>query len=141
VFGEKFLQTSTMSDKQGMEICESVSRLLVEELDTEDTRKRVKQMLTTYLKENNINEDAANLVDNFEWSVKVSLKNKQAPQLGVNTFSDDKKKGQFTVEQRKNKREIIEEGGHRVDISSELEEDKAKKEALEQTGDDHTSGW
>jgi hypothetical protein len=141
VFGEKFLQTSTMSDKQVMEICENVSRLLVEELDTEDTRKRVKQILTTYLKENKINEDAANLVDNFEWSVKVSLKNKQGPQFGVNTFSDDKKKGQFTVEQRKNKREIIEEGGHRVNISSELEEDKAKKETLEQTGDDHTSGW
>jgi len=130
-----------MSDKQGREICENISRLLVEEIDTEDTRRRVKQMIATYLKENNINEDATNLLDNFEWSVKVSLKNKQAAQLRVNTFSDEKNKGQFTVEQRKNKREIIEEGGNRVDISSRSEEDKVKKEALEQTGDDHTSGW
>ncbi len=63
-----------MSDKQGMEICENVSRLLVEELDTEDTWNRVEEMLATYLKENNLNEDASNLTDNLEWSVKVKLK-------------------------------------------------------------------
>ncbi len=68
------MQTTTMSDKQGMEICENVSRLLVEELDTEDTWNRVEQMLSTYLKKNNINEDAADLTDNLEWSVKVRLK-------------------------------------------------------------------
>ncbi len=63
-----------MSDKQGMEICENVSRLLVEELDTEDTWNRVEQMLARYLKDNNLNGDASNLTDNLEWSVKVKLK-------------------------------------------------------------------
>ena len=57
-----------------MEICENVSRMLVEELDSEDTWSRVEQMLAAYLKENNINEDATKLTDNLEWSVKVKLK-------------------------------------------------------------------
>lgn len=70
------METMNMSDKQGMEICENVSRLLVEELDTEDTWNRVEKMLATYLKENNITEDAADLTDNLEWSVKVRLKKK-----------------------------------------------------------------
>ena len=52
---------------------------------------------------------------------------------------DDKKKGKFTVEQKKKKTEIIEEGGHRVDVPNDVG-DEVKK-ALEQTGDDATSGW
>ncbi len=74
LFGENFMETMSMNDKQGMEICENVSRMLVEELDTEDTWIKVEQMLATYLKNNNINEDATNLTDNLEWSVKVKLK-------------------------------------------------------------------
>jgi len=74
LIGEKFMQTMSISDKQGMEICENVSRTLVEEFDTEDTWNRVEQMLASYLKENNINADAASLTDNLEWSVKVKLK-------------------------------------------------------------------
>ena len=68
------METMNMNDKQGMEICENVSRMLVEELDTEDTWTRVEQMLATYLKDNNIDQDASNLTENLEWSVKVRLK-------------------------------------------------------------------
>ncbi len=63
-----------MSDKQGMEICENVGRMLVDELDTEDVWNRVQDMLTDYLKNNNIEEDASDLTDKLEWSVKVRLK-------------------------------------------------------------------
>ena len=51
----------------------------------------------------------------------------------------EKKKGQFTVEQRKKRREIIEENRHQVNIPSDVSPEK--KKALEQTGDDATSGW
>lgn len=54
-------------------------------------------------------------------------------------FSDETKKGQFTIERKKKKREIIEEGKHQVNIPSDVSEQK--KKALEQTGDDATSGW
>ncbi len=63
-----------MSDKQGMEICENVGRMLVDELDSEDVWNRVQDMLRGYLKNNNIDEDAADLTDKLEWSVKVKLK-------------------------------------------------------------------
>jgi hypothetical protein len=68
------METMNMNDKQCMEICENVSRMLAEALDTDDTWTKVEEMLATYLKENNINLDASNLTDNLEWSVKVRLK-------------------------------------------------------------------
>ncbi|MGD0406636.1 MAG: hypothetical protein ABSB10_08320 [Candidatus Bathyarchaeia archaeon] len=68
------METLNISDKQGMEICENVGRMLVEELDSEDVWNRVEQMLADYLKNNNINMDAADLTDKLEWSVKVKLK-------------------------------------------------------------------
>ena len=51
----------------------------------------------------------------------------------------DEKKGQFTTIQRKKKREIIEEGGHQVNVPPDVDDEE--KKALEQTGDDATSGW
>ena len=63
-----------IDDKQGMEICEKVGQTLVDELDSEDVWNRVESMLADYLKNNNINADAANLTDKLEWSVKVRLK-------------------------------------------------------------------
>jgi hypothetical protein len=68
------METLSISDKQGMEICENVGRMLVEELYSEDVWKRVEHMLADYLKNNNINMDAADLTDKLEWSVKVKLK-------------------------------------------------------------------
>lgn len=70
----KNMQTTRFNDKQGMEICENVGRVLIEELDTEDVWNKVEESLSQYLKDNNINEDAAELTDKLEWSVKVRLK-------------------------------------------------------------------
>jgi hypothetical protein len=63
------METLNISDKQGMEICENVGRMLAE-----DVWNRVEQMLADYLKNNNINMDAADLTDKLEWAVKVKLK-------------------------------------------------------------------
>lgn len=54
-------------------------------------------------------------------------------------MADDKKKGDFTIHQRKKKREIIEENRHQVNIPPDVSDEE--KKALEQTGDDATSGW
>jgi hypothetical protein len=68
------LETMNVSDKQAMDICENVGRTLIDELDTEDVWNKVEQALSEYLKNNNISEDAADLTDKLEWSVKVKLK-------------------------------------------------------------------
>jgi hypothetical protein len=54
-------------------------------------------------------------------------------------LTKEKEKGQITIEQKKRKREIFEEGGHRVDVPSDVSEEE--KKALEQTGEDATAGW
>ena len=54
-------------------------------------------------------------------------------------FSDEKQRGQFTIVEKKKKREIIEERKHKVNIPPDVGEEE--KKALEQTGDDATSGW
>lgn len=49
------------------------------------------------------------------------------------------KRGQFTVESKKRKREIFEEGGHRVEVPPDVSDEK--KKALAQKGEDATAGW
>lgn len=51
----------------------------------------------------------------------------------------DDGRGKFTVQQRKKKREIIEENGHQVTVPPDVGDEE--KKALKQTGDDATSGW
>jgi len=59
--------------------------------------------------------------------------------LEVNALVNDEKKGDFTIEQKKKKREIIEENHHKVTVPSDVGDEE--KKALEQTGEDATSGW
>jgi hypothetical protein len=73
-WSEPFLQTASFTDKQGMELCENVGRMLVDELDKEEIWNRVEATVKDYLKNNNINEDASELTEKLEWSVKVRLK-------------------------------------------------------------------
>ena len=54
-------------------------------------------------------------------------------------MADKQKRGEFTVQQRKKKREIIEENHHQVNIPPDVSDEE--KKALEQTGEDATSGW
>lgn len=56
----------------------------------------------------------------------------------MTSFSKEKR-GQFTIAQRKKKREIIEERDRQVNIPTDVSEQE--KKALDQTGDDATSGW
>jgi len=54
-------------------------------------------------------------------------------------LAEERKKGQITIRQLKKKREIIEENHHQVNIPPDVSDEE--KKALEQTGDDATSGW
>jgi hypothetical protein len=57
----------------------------------------------------------------------------------VTIFPEKNKKGEFVIEQKKKKREIIQEGKNQVEIPPEVGGEEEK--ALNQTGDDATSGW
>jgi hypothetical protein len=66
--------TMNVNDKQAMEICENVGRTLVDQLDSDMVWDKVEQSLSDYLKSNSINQDAADVTDKLEWSVKVRLR-------------------------------------------------------------------
>jgi hypothetical protein len=57
----------------------------------------------------------------------------------VTIFPEKNKKGEFTIEQKKKKRELIQEGKNQVNVPQDVSEEE--KKALDQTGDDATSGW
>jgi hypothetical protein len=57
----------------------------------------------------------------------------------VNFFTKENENGNFVVEQKKRKREIIQEGKKQVDVPSDVGEEE--KKALDLTGEDATSGW
>ncbi len=59
--------------------------------------------------------------------------------MEVTIFPEKNRKGEFTILQNKKKREIIEEGKRQVEVPPDVGEEE--KKALEQTGDDATSGW
>ena len=52
---------------------------------------------------------------------------------------DEKEKGNFTIKQRRKKREIFEEGKKQVNVPTDMSYEE--KKALDQTGEDATSGW
>lgn len=68
------MESMNLNDRQGTEVCENVSRTLVDELDNENVWSKVEDALSDYLKSNNINENASDLIDKLEWSVRVTLK-------------------------------------------------------------------
>lgn len=54
-------------------------------------------------------------------------------------FPEKNKKGEFTIIQKKKNLEIVQEGKKEVEIPPEVGDEEEK--ALDQTGDDATSGW
>ena len=57
----------------------------------------------------------------------------------MNIFKTDQERGEFTIEQKKKKREIFQEKGHQVAVPPDVGEQQ--KKALEQRGDDATGSW
>jgi len=68
------LETLNINDQQGEEICEKVSQWLIDQIDNEQVWNKVEMALENYLKNNNINQDASEIIDKLDWSVRVKLK-------------------------------------------------------------------
>jgi hypothetical protein len=63
-----------LTEKQGTELCETIGKMLVLELESEVVKAKVKKMITEYVKKNKINANPAVLSDKAEWRVQVRLK-------------------------------------------------------------------
>lgn len=68
------MESLNINERQGTEICENVGKTLIDELDNDAVWSKVEDTLSDYLKNNNIKENASDLIDKLEWSVRVTLK-------------------------------------------------------------------
>ena len=68
------MKMSGLTEKQSIELCDNVGKLLVTELEADATKNKVKKMVSEYVKKNKIDENPADLSNKLNYSVKVSLK-------------------------------------------------------------------
>ena len=68
------MQTVKLNERQSREICDEIGKLLATQLDSETIQNKVKRTAADYVKRNNLNADAADIMKNLSWSVKVNLK-------------------------------------------------------------------
>ena len=62
-----------LGEKQGVELCDSVGRMLALELNTEAVRLKVRRLVADYLNKRDISDDPERLLQKLEWAVKVKL--------------------------------------------------------------------
>lgn len=63
-----------LTDKQSVELCNNVGKMLVMELEAETVKNKVKKLVSDYVKKNKIDVDTSGLSDKLEWHVQVLLK-------------------------------------------------------------------
>lgn len=63
-----------LTDKQITELCDSVGKMLVVELDSETVKGKVKKLVSDYVKKNKVDVSSTGLADKLHWHVQVLLK-------------------------------------------------------------------
>ena len=69
----KDVETLSLTDRQGIEICDNVGKLLANELDSREVRNKVERTVTDYLKSQKMEIDAPEITKKLDWSVNVRL--------------------------------------------------------------------
>jgi hypothetical protein len=67
------LQSLELGEKQNVELCDSVGRMLALELNTEAVRLKVRRLVADYVNKRDISDDPERLLQKLEWAVKVKL--------------------------------------------------------------------
>lgn len=74
-----------LSDENIEKLCDAVSQMIVDEIDTTETWNRIQKKVSDFLKEKcncggmpktSVNYEAANILSQMEWSVRVKMKKK-----------------------------------------------------------------
>jgi len=68
------MKAPSLTEKQSVELYDSLGKMLVTELESETVKNKVKKLVADYVKKNKIDVNPAGLSDKLQWSVKVSLK-------------------------------------------------------------------
>ena len=72
-FGEVGLQSLELGEKQSVELCDSIGKMLALELNTEAVRLKVRRLVADYVNKRDISDDTERLLKKLEWSVRVKF--------------------------------------------------------------------
>lgn len=64
----------SLNDQQKASLCDAVGNLLISEIQTENTRSRVRKMVADYVEQHSLDADPSELFNAMDWSVKVLLR-------------------------------------------------------------------
>jgi hypothetical protein len=62
-----------LSEKQSVELCDNIGKMLALELDNPLVRLKVRRIVTDYVNKRDLEQDPERLLKKFNWSVKVRL--------------------------------------------------------------------
>ena len=67
------MQIMALSEKQSVELCDNVGKMLALELNSEAIRVKVKRFVADYVNKRDISYDPERLLKKIEWTVKVKI--------------------------------------------------------------------
>ena len=62
-----------LGEKQSVELCDTIGKMLASELGSDAIRVRVKRLVADYVNKRDIAVDTERLLKKLEWSVKVKI--------------------------------------------------------------------
>ena len=68
------MESYSISEKQIVELCDNIGKMLVTEIESAAVRTKIKRMVADYVNKRDIGDDPERLIKKLEWSVKVKLK-------------------------------------------------------------------
>ncbi len=68
------MQTMALSEKQSVELCDNVGKMLATELNAQSVQLKVRRIVADYVNKRDIEDDPERLLKKIEWSVKVKIK-------------------------------------------------------------------
>ena len=67
------MQSLELGEKQSVELCDNIGKILALELDSEAVRIKIKRVVADYLNKRDIAYEPEKLLKKLEWSVKVKI--------------------------------------------------------------------
>jgi len=62
-----------LGEKQSVELCDNIGRMLAVELNSEPVKRKVKRLVVDYLNKRDIADDPERLLKKLEWAVRVRI--------------------------------------------------------------------
>lgn len=67
------MQTVSLSERQSVELCDDIGRMLALELENAATHVKVRRIVADFVNKRDIEDDPERLLKKLEWSVKVKF--------------------------------------------------------------------